>query len=115
MSETTPTGITADRKTAELTIVWSDGATCVYPFDLLRNACPCAQCRGGHENMSPEPDENVFSIPLMDAKITRMRKLEAVGSYAINIVWEDGHGHGIYNWQYLRSLCPSDGKHVENS
>ena len=108
MSDTIPTKISADRETSEVTIIWSDGATCVYPFDLLRDACPCAQCRDGQENIPPEPDENVFSIPLMDANISRMRKLEAVGSYAINIVWEDGHSHGIYNWRYLRSLCPSD-------
>ena len=37
-----PTGITANKKTRELTITWNDGHTSVYPFDLLRAACPCA-------------------------------------------------------------------------
>ena len=105
MSELTPTNIAADREAGELTIAWNDGETCVYAFDLLRNACPCAQCRGGHENMRSEPDEDVFIIPLMDAKATRMRNVEAVGSYAINIEWEDGHNYGIYQWEYLRALC----------
>ena len=22
------------------------------------------------------------------------------------VVWEDGHDYGIYNWYYLRKLCP---------
>ena len=22
------------------------------------------------------------------------------------IVWEDGHDYGIFNWHYLRALCP---------
>lgn len=105
MSELTPTNISADRKAGEMTIIWNDGENCVYPFDLLRNACPCAQCRGGHENMKSEPDENVFIIPLMNTKTTRMRSVEAVGSYAINIEWEDGHNYGIYKWEYLRALC----------
>ena len=105
MSEIVPTNITAKRASALLEIEWSDGLTCAYPYDLLRNACPCAQCRGGHENMQPEPAEDVFMIPLMDAKATRIANLEAVGNYALNIEWEDGHKYGIYNWHYLRVLC----------
>jgi DUF971 family protein len=71
---------------------------------LLRNACPCAQCRGGHENMHPEPQEDVFIIPLLNANTTRLENIEAVGNYAISISWGDGHSHGIYNWRYLYLL-----------
>jgi len=105
MAEPTPTDIKAKTKSGLLEITWNDGETCAYPFDLLRNACPCAQCRGGHENMHPEPQEDVFMIPLMDARASRLESLEQVGNYALNIKWEDGHSYGIYNWQYLRSLC----------
>lgn len=95
----------ASRKEGRLTIEWNDGRTVVYPFDLLRNACPCAQCRGGHENMKPEPDPNMFIIPLMSATATKLKAIEPVGNYAINIEWEDGHKYGIYNWYYLRALA----------
>ena len=105
MSDIVPTNIKAKKKSGVLEIDWSDGESCAYPFDLLRNACPCAQCRGGHENMHPEPADDVFLIPLTDAKTTRMKFLEGVGNYAINIEWEDGHSYGIYNWHYLKSLC----------
>ncbi len=103
--EVLPTHITADRTRSELTITWNDGNSCVYPFNLLRAACPCASCRGGHENMRAEPDPEVFQAHLPDSPATRLRKIEAVGSYAINIEWEDGHHFGIYNWNYLRALC----------
>jgi DUF971 family protein len=56
--------------------------------------------------MSAEPDPYVFSRPDEDKPATRMRSVEAVGSYAITIEWEDGHHYGIYNWTYLRKLCP---------
>ncbi len=56
--------------------------------------------------MSPTPDPDVFSIELPDSAATHLRSLEGVGSYAITIEWEDGHHYGIYNWQYLRALCP---------
>lgn len=104
MPAPTPTAITADREAAALTIEWDTGESFAYPFGLLRNACPCAQCRGGHENMKSEPDEDVFIIPLMDANTSKLLNLEAVGSYAITITWGDGHSHGIYNWEYLYSL-----------
>ena len=106
MSATRPTGITADRTTSILTIAWSDGHTSHYPFSLLRNACPCASCRGGPENMRSTPDPFVFDLPVEDSPRTHLVNLEAVGSYAITIAWEDGHHYGIYNWSYLRALCP---------
>ncbi len=106
MASVFPTNITADRKTAELTVSWNDGHTSVYPFSLLRYACPCAECRGGHEKMTAEPDPSVFSLPTNDSPATRISNVEAVGSYAMTIQWEDGHHFGIYNWSYLRALCP---------
>ncbi|HZD55174.1 MAG TPA: DUF971 domain-containing protein [Anaerolineales bacterium] len=101
-----PAAITADRQAREMKIQWDDGHTSVYSFTLLREACPCAECRGGHDNMSPEPDPQVFGLPLKDTAATRMKSVEAVGTYALTIEWEDGHHYGIYNWDYLRKLCP---------
>ena len=101
-----PTNITVNKKTKEFTIAWNDNHTSVYPFELLRAACPCASCRGGHENMRSEPDAEVFDIKLGDTASTRINNVVAVGSYALTIVWEDGHDYGIYNWHYLRALCP---------
>lgn len=103
-----PTGITANKKKRELTITWDDGHTSVYPFDLLRAACPCASCRGGHQNMTPEPDPNVFALPMAESPATRLANVVATGSYALTLVWEDGHDYGIYNWHYLRALCPCE-------
>jgi prepilin-type processing-associated H-X9-DG protein len=55
--------------------------------------------------MKPEPDDDVFTISVIDPKKTRLENVTAVGNYAINIVWGDGHTAGIYNWKYLYSLC----------
>ncbi len=101
-----PTGITADRQPREMTIQWRDGHTSVYSFTLLRKACPCAECRGGHENMSSGPTPEVFTYPREDSPATRMKNVESVGTYALTIEWDDGHHYGIYNWNYLRKLCP---------
>ena len=101
-----PASITANRPALEMTVIWDDGHVSIYTFSLLRAACPCAQCRGGHENMKAEPDADVFKVKLDDSPRTHLVTVKATGSYAITIVWEDGHDYGIYNWHYLRALCP---------
>jgi DUF971 family protein len=103
-----PTTIKASRSERTVTMTWSDGHVSLYPFWLLRAACPCATCRGGHENMHPEPDVDVWDQELPDSPETHLVNIEAVGQYAINIAWEDGHHYGIYNWHFLRALCPCE-------
>jgi len=106
MNSTKPLNITANRQTGTFMITWDDQHESLYPFALLRAACPCAECRGGHANMRSTPDPEVFETPLEDIPATRIKNIESVGTYAITIEWEDGHHFGIYNWNYLRALCP---------
>jgi len=101
----TPIEITANREQRKMRLKWNDGMDCELTFTLLRNACPCAECRGGHENMGGDPDPVVFSMPEEDTARTRIKTIEQTGTYGITIEWEDGHHFGIYNWNYLRALC----------
>lgn len=103
---TKPVNITANKNTREVTITWEGGHESIYSFSLLRHSCPCAECRGGHDKMSSEPDPLVFSMPDEITSATEINLVEGVGSYAITIEWADGHHYGIYNWNYLRALCP---------
>jgi DUF971 family protein len=106
MSAMKPTNITANRIVRMLTINWSDGHVSHFPFALLRYGCPCAECRGGHDNIGALPDQAVFDLPDEDLPATRLQNIEAVGGYAITLEWEDGHHYGIYRWDFLRALCP---------
>jgi DUF971 family protein len=106
MNDFIPNRITANKNNCELMIIWNDDHASTYPFSLIRNACPCAECRGGHDQMSTEPPGEVFYMPIEDNPATRLKKIENIGSYGITIEWEDGHHFGIYNWHYLRALCP---------
>lgn len=105
-NDLSPKSITVNRINRTMSVSWSDGHQSIYGLGLLRAACPCASCRGGHENMHPEPDEEIFSIILPDSPETTIEKVEAVGTYAMTIEWKDGHHFGIYTWHYLRALCP---------
>jgi DUF971 family protein len=101
-----PTNVTADRALKQLTINWSDNHESRYSFSGLRLACPCVECRGGHANMGKLPD----AAEIRDAPVTdlNLESIEAVGSYALQFVWSDGHSTGIYTWEWLRAACPCD-------
>jgi DUF971 family protein len=100
--------IDASKSNRIMEVEWWDGHISTYPFSLLRAACPCAMCRGGHENMSPEPDPQVFFVQLDDSEKTRISEINPVGGYGIQFVWQDSHDDGIFTWHYLRSLCPCE-------
>ncbi len=86
---------------------WDDGHVSEYAWAGLREACPCVECRGGHENMGAAPDPDIFkSIPLSPAKSYDLVRVVPVGNYALQPVWSDVHHTGLYTWGYLRGLCP---------
>lgn len=105
MANPRPKNITLDKNAGELVIVWSDDQTCHYPLSHLREACPCVECRGGHENMGQRGDP-LHILVLTPTRSYKVESLELVGNYALQPSWDDGHHTGIYTWEYLKHLCP---------
>lgn len=86
-------------------IDWKDGHKSAYSFPYLREQCPCATCRGhGPETgrRSPQP-----ALPMYQGRI-HATHAEALGNYAIQISFSDGHRTGIYSFEYLRRICPCE-------
>jgi DUF971 family protein len=100
-----PTAITLNKTDGYLQIIWNDNQVCQYPLSEFREACPCVECRGGHQFMGREhePDNLLKLIP---KRSYTMSRLDMVGNYAVQPTWDDGHHTGIYTWDYLRRLCP---------
>jgi DUF971 family protein len=101
-----PSRISVTRSTGKLNVEWDDGQHCEYSLSYLRAECPCAECRGAHETEDPAETTDNFELPVVDPSATSLDRIEKVGDYAIQLHWKDGHSHGIYSWNYLRSLCP---------
>ena len=91
-----------------LTIEWENGVFCEFPLAGLRAACPCAECRGGHENMGKPGSPEMLEISIINKASSELDRVEQVGNYAIQLFWKDGHSFGIYTWQYLGELCPTN-------
>ena len=81
----------------QLRLTWSDGHVGTYDYDLLRGWCPCAMCQG-HQVV-----ELTFHPPAAPVDPVR---IAPVGNYGLSFAWSDGHGTGIYRFDYLRALCP---------
>lgn len=106
MASVRPLNITADRKQRVLIITWGDQHESRYPFDGLRAICPCVECRGGHSHMGGPPDPRVVrDTPESELSL---EDVQAVGAYAIQLSWSDGHSTGIYSWEFLRAACPCE-------
>lgn len=89
---------------AGVDILWADGHHSHYDFPYLRDHCPCAVCedeRGRRPAGDPSP------LPLYKPRVTA-RAASAVGHYALQFDFSDGHATGIFSFDLLRDLCPCE-------
>ena len=99
---------------AGVDITWSDAHASHFDFAYLREQCPCAMCndeRLKKENAphtaEPAPALSSPLLPIFKPKISA-RAAHAVGNYALQIDFNDGHTTGIYSFDYLRTICPCE-------
>jgi DUF971 family protein len=85
----------------ELAIQWNDGVESYLDLQFLRRACPCAACGGEPDVLGNIIRPNVsYSENSFD-----LAGFQFVGGYALQFTWGDGHGTGIYSFQYLRRIA----------
>ena len=90
-----PTLIELHQKSRVLEIGFSDGKTFSLPYEFLRVHSPSAEVRGhGH-------GQEILQI---GKKEVDMKAAEPVGTYAMVLIFSDGHETGIYTWEYLHSM-----------
>jgi len=81
---------------------WDDGHAGPVSLRRLRDACPCAGCMGETVLL------RTYTPPPKDTRTPGRYDLKAaaaVGHYALQFRWGDGHGEGIFTWELLRALC----------
>ena len=103
-----PTSVKIHVKTgAGVDIVWVDGHSSHFDFAYLRENCPCATCNDERAKKA-SPSGPQLSSPLLPMYKPKLRAQSAsqVGSYAIQIFFNDGHSTGIFSYDYLRTICP---------
>lgn len=96
----TPAKIKLTKKD-NLFIKWEDDSESLLSLKYLRDECPCAGCKGETILLKtyrpPAPQVNTPGR-------YKIKNIETVGDYAVQITWQDGHNTGIYTWDYLQQL-----------
>lgn len=78
-----------------LAVRWDDGSEHAFTHAELRAACPCSECRAlRRAGATVEPAPGV-----------RLAAIEPAGTNALNLVFSDGHGRGIYPFGLLAGLA----------
>ena len=90
-----PTEIKLHQKSRELEITFDDGKQYRFSCELLRVFSPSAEVRGHG------PGQEVLQVGKKNIDISA---IEPVGSYAVKLVFSDGHNTGLYSWDYLYDL-----------
>lgn len=90
-----PLVLRVKREKRRLEVEFDDGTSFALPAELLRVESPSAEVQGH------VPSQKVTVAGKRGVGILR---LEPVGNYAVRIVFDDGHGTGIFAWPYLHRL-----------
>ena len=90
-----PTEIKLHQKSRALDVVFDDGRQFRFSCEFLRVHSPSAEVRGHG------PGQEVLQ---MGKKNVEISAIEPVGTYAVKLVFSDGHDTGIYSWDYFHDL-----------
>ena len=90
-----PTEITLHKKSRVLELKFEDGSQYQLPAEYLRVYSPSAEVRGHG------PGQETLQTGKRNVELT---ELEAVGNYAVQPTFSDGHNTGIYSWDLLYDL-----------
>jgi DUF971 family protein len=90
-----PTELKLRTRSRLLEVSFDDGTRYELPFEYLRVYSPSAEVRGHG------PGQETLQLGKHEVGIAR---IEPVGSYAVRLVFDDGHDTGLYTWTYLQTL-----------
>jgi len=100
-----PVSINLKKKSRLLIINFDDDSSFELSCELLRVYSPSAEVRGHG------PGQEILQIGKENVSIN---DVEAVGNYAIKLVFDDGHDSGIYTWDFLYDLGSKQDQYWQN-
>ncbi len=93
-----PSEIKLHQKSRRLELIYEGGEAYSLDFEYLRVYTPSAEARGHG------PGQETLQTGKRNVDLER---IEPVGTYALRLVFSDGHDSGLYSWDMLYNL----GKH----
>ncbi len=100
-----PSEIKLHKKSKTLELTFGDGGHFVLTCEYLRVFSPSAEVRG-HAREVRKLVANKKNVGIIN--------IEPVGSYAVKLIFDDGHATGLYTWEILHELCIDHPKNWSN-
>ena len=91
----TPVEIKLRKASRLIAVQFDDGRSFDLSFEYLRVFSPSAEVQGHG------PGPGVLQTGKEDVRVT---SIEAIGLYAVRLIFDDGHDTGLYTWKYLYEL-----------
>lgn len=91
-----PSAIELHQQSKILELSYANGENYHLSCEFLRVHSPSAEVQGH------SPEQKVLQVGKINVSID---SIEAVGNYAIQIFFSDGHDSGLFSWSYLYQLC----------
>jgi DUF971 family protein len=95
LTDPIPTALEYHQKSRILDISFDTGESFNLSAEFLRVYSPSAEVRGHG------PGQETLQMGKADVMIER---IEPVGTYAVQLYFDDGHDSGIYSWDWLYYL-----------
>jgi DUF971 family protein len=90
-----PTHLTLHEASRTLEVGYDDGQVFHLPHEFLRVHSPSAEVQGHG------PGQETLQVGKINVAIT---EIETVGHYAVQPRFSDGHGSGLFSWDFLHFL-----------
>lgn len=90
-----PTDIRLHQKSRFLELSYPQGENFQLDFEFLRVFTPSAEARGHG------PGQEVLQT---GKRLVNINNIEPVGTYALRLIFSDGHDSGLYSWDLLYNL-----------
>jgi DUF971 family protein len=95
VSEAWPTALKVKDKGTKFSITFDSGDSYELSAEYLRVESPSAEVKGH----GPGQEQLVWG-----KRHVSISKAEPIGSYAIRLIFSDGHSTGLFTWNYLAKL-----------
>ena len=95
MSEPWPVELRRAEGGSLLRVTFDNGQSVELSAEYLRVESPSAEVKGH----GPGQEQLVWG-----KRTVKIKALEPVGTYAVRIIFDDGHSTGLFTWPYLLKL-----------
>ena len=92
-----PKSVTLNKNRKSIQLEYSNNKFLLLTSSYLRACSPSAENKNKLRKTNIGERKEAFNSVMIN-------KVEAVGNYAIRIIFDDGHNTGIFSWEYIYTI-----------